>query len=52
MSVQVKKEELSDPEEEPEEPKRPFDVLYSWVKDLDIPKDSYELMYRSGLHLL
>ena len=45
--IQVKKEELSDPEDEPEVvPKRPFDVLYSWVKDLDIPKDSYELMYR------
>ena len=45
----AKKQEDSDQEEEPEDvPKRPFDVLYSWVKELNIPKDSYELMYRLG----
>ena len=36
-------------EEEPEDvPKRPFDVLFSWVDELNIPRDSYELMYRMG----
>ena len=45
----AKKQEDSDQEEEPEPvPKRPFDVLYSWVSELNIPKDSYELMYRLG----
>ena len=45
----AKKQEDSDQEEEPEDvPKRPFDVLYSWVSELNIPKDSYELMYLLG----
>ena len=49
FKIATRKEE-SDPEEEPEDvPKRPFDVLYSWVMELDIPRDSYELMYRLGM---
>ena len=47
--LKVTRKEESDPEEEPEDvPKRPFDVVYSWVQELNIPKDSYELMYRLG----
>ena len=43
----IAKREDTEPEEEPDDvPKRPFDVIYSWVDELDIPKDSYELMYR------
>ena len=45
--MKIARKEDSDQEEEPEDvPKRPFDVLYSWVSELNIPKDSYELMYR------
>ena len=45
--LQIQRKEESDPEDEPEDvPKRPFDVMYSWVQELNIPKDSYELMYR------
>ena len=45
--MKITRKEDSDQEEEPEDvPKRPFDVLYSWVSELNIPKDSYELMYR------
>ena len=26
--------------------KRPFDAIFSWVAALEIPRDSYELLYR------
>ena len=45
----ARKEEEDEVEEEAEETlKRPFDVMYSWVSQLDIPRDSYDLMYRLG----
>ena len=45
----ARKEEEDEVEEENEETlKRPFDVMYSWVSQLDIPRDSYDLMYRLG----
>ena len=45
----IRKEDESEAEEEVEDTlKRPFDVTYSWVAHLDIPRDSYDLMYRLG----
>ena len=42
----TRREESEHDEESEDVPKRPFDVIFSWVEELDIPKDSYELMYR------
>ena len=45
--MKIMRKEDSEPEEEQEDTvKRPFDVIYSWVTELDIPRDSYDLMYR------
>ena len=45
----IRKEDESEVDEEVEDTlKRPFDVTYSWVAHLDIPRDSYDLMYRLG----
>lgn len=44
----VRKEDTLEEEELEETVKRPFDVMSSWVEELDIPRDSYDLMYRLG----
>lgn len=45
----IRKEDTMEEEEVEDTVKRPFDVMYSWVSELDIPRDSYDLLYRWGM---